>query len=73
MIPAVYMVARSGYRPAVEVAWRAAMFAAAWAAVYGALLWWYGHREYYCDVVMLATNFSSWFPSVRVVLLFGVM
>jgi hypothetical protein len=73
MIPAAYMLARSGQRPAAEVAVRTAAIGGAWAAVYGGLLWIYGPREYYCQVVMLGTNLSSWAPSARVLLLFGVM
>ncbi len=73
MIPAVYFAARSGRRPPVEVASRTAALAAAWAGVYGALLWSYGVREYYCDPVMLGWNLSQWGPTLRAVLVFGVM
>jgi hypothetical protein len=73
MIPALYLLARSGSRPPLEVAWRTAALAAAWAAVYGAMLLGYGIRSYYCEPVTIGLNLSSWGPSVHVLLLFGAM
>jgi hypothetical protein len=73
MIPAAYLLTRSGRKPPLEVAWRTAAIAAAWAAVYGTLLMTYGVRGYYCEPVMLGLNLGSWTPTLRVLLVFGAM
>ncbi len=73
MIPGLYLVARWRQRPPWEVAWRTAAMAAAWAAAYGGILLLYGRREYYCDVVMLWLNLSSWAPTAHLGVLFGAM
>jgi len=74
LIPALYLVARLGQRPLTEVLWKAAAIGAAWAAIYLPLVYLvYGPREYYCDVVMLSSNLSSWVPTGQVLLLFGTM
>jgi hypothetical protein len=52
---------------------RTALIGSAWLLVYGGLLLIYGRRAYYCDVVMLAQNLSSWIPTAYVLLLFGAM
>jgi len=73
MIPGLYLVARWGQKPPREVAWRTAALAAAWAAAYGGMVLIYGQREYYCNVVMVWRNLSSWVPTAHVGLLFGAM
>ena len=73
MIPALYLLARSGTRPPLEVAWRTAALAAGWAAVYGGMLLGYGVRSYYCEPLTLGLNLSSWAPTMHVFLLFGAM
>ena len=74
LIPALYLVARLGRRPLAEVLWKAAAIGAAWAAVYFPLVYLvYGRREYYCDVILLSSNLSSWVPTAQVLLLFGAM
>lgn len=74
LIPALYFAARLGRRPLPEVLRRTAAIAAAWAVAYIPLVYLlYGRREYYCDVVMLSSNLSSWPPTARVVLLFGAL
>jgi hypothetical protein len=73
LIPAVYLLARWGQRPAKQVLGRAAALGVAWGAVYFGLLSLYGRRDYYCDVLMWEINVASWGPTVSVVLLFGVL
>jgi len=74
LIPALYFAARLGRRPLAEVLWKTAAIGAAWAAVYLPLVYLvYGRREYYCDMVMLSSNLSSWVPTAQVLLLFGPM
>ena len=74
LIPALYLAARLGRRPLAEVLWKAAAIGAAWAAVYLPLVYLvYGRRAYYCDVLMLSSNLSSWVPTAQVLLLFGAM
>ena len=74
LIPALYFAARLGRRPLAEVLWKTAAILAAWAAVYLPLVYLvYGRRDYYCDVLMLSANLSSWVPTAQVLLLFGPM
>lgn len=74
LIPALYFVARLGQRPLREVLARTAAMSVAWAAVYLPVVFLlYGRREYYCDVVMLSSNLSSWVPTARLFILFGAM
>ncbi len=73
MIPAVYLLARWGEKPAREIVWKTAAIGGAWGVVYGALHLGYGSRDYYCDVVMWSQNWSGWVPTVRVVLVFGAL
>jgi len=74
LIPALYFAARLGRRPLAEVLWKTAAIGAAWAAVYLPLVYLvYGRRDYYCDVLMLSANLSSWVPTAQVLLLFGPM
>ncbi len=74
LIPALYLAARWGRRPLIELAWKAAAIGGSWAVVYLPMVYLvYGRREYYCDVVMLSSNLSSWVPSAHLVLLFGAM
>ncbi len=73
LIPAVYLLARWGQRPARQVLGRAVALALAWGVVYLGLIALYGRRDYYCDVLMWELNVASWGPTVSVVLLFGVL
>lgn len=73
MIPAVYALARWGTAPVRQVIGRTIALALSWAAVYAMLLWIYGPRPYYCDVVMVWQNLGSWVPTAYLLLLFGVM
>ena len=73
LIPALYLVTEWGRRRVGELAWKTAVLAGAWGAVYGGMVWGYGVREYYCKVVMLGWNFSSWAPTAHVALIFGAM
>ncbi len=73
LIPAIYLLSNWGRRPTAQLAWRTASFAAAWILVYGSLRLGYGHREYYCDLIMWPLNTATWGPTIHVVLFFGVM
>ncbi len=73
LIPAVYLLARWGQRPAKEAVGRAVAVGFAWAAVYLGLLVAYGRRPYYCDVIMWDLNVASWGPTISVLLIFGVL
>ncbi|UCC67845.1 MAG: hypothetical protein JSV79_12130, partial [Armatimonadota bacterium] len=73
MIPALYLLARWGQRPGRDTAWKTAAIGGAWLAVYGALRLGYGSRDYYCDVLMWSQNWSSWVPTVQVLLVFGAL
>jgi hypothetical protein len=73
MIPALYLLARWGQRPAREIAWKTAAIGGAWVLVYGVLRLAYGGREYYCDVMMWSQNWSAWVPTGRVLLVFGAL
>ena len=73
MIPAVYALARWGAAPLRRIISRTIGLAVSWAAVYGTLLWAYGPRQYYCDVIMVWQNLGSWVPTVCLLLLFGEM
>jgi hypothetical protein len=73
LIPALYLVANWGRRPAAQLAWKTAALGAAWAATYGGLRLAYGHREYYCPVIMWGQNTAGWAPTIHVALVFGAM
>ena len=73
MIPAVYLLGRFGQTPWRRLAAMTVGLGAAWAVVYGGLLLAYGIRPYYCDVVMIRTNFGSPLPSLYLALLFGAL
>ena len=73
MIPAVYLLARWGQERPGRLAWRTVAMGGAWALAYGGMLAAYGGRAYYCNVVMLGLNLSSWIPTVHVILMFGAL
>jgi hypothetical protein len=73
MLPAVYLLGNVGVKPLREVARKTAVLGLCWCLVYGGLRLFYGHRSYYCDVIMWKNNLSSWYPSIQVLLLFGII
>jgi len=73
MIPALYLVVRWGREEPLRLAWRTAALGASWALVYAGLLLAYGRRSYYCEVVMLGQNLSSFLPTAFVFLSFGLL
>ena len=73
MLPVVYLLARWGQEPPRRVIGRAALFAACWGVVYGAIWLGYGNRAYYTDVVMLEANLRSLLPTTFALLFLGVM
>ena len=73
MLPAVYFLARLGKKPTREVFTNTFLQALSWVVVYGGLRLLYGHRDYYCAVIMWKQNTASFHPTLQVLLLYGII
>jgi hypothetical protein len=71
LVPALYAIVRWRDVRITRLVMVAGLLGATWVVVYGCLVGWYGLRGYYCDVVMLRHNVSSWMPTMEVLLLYG--
>ncbi|MBN1458184.1 MAG: hypothetical protein JXA57_01520 [Armatimonadetes bacterium] len=73
LLPAVYFLARLGQRPMRQILGNAFVQALCWVVVYGGLRLLYGHREYYCPVIMWEPNTATLQPTLQVFLLYGII
>jgi len=73
MIPALYLLAKWGQEPPRRLAWRTALLAASWAAVYFGLVALYTWRAYYCDKIMWPRNAASLFPTIQIIMVYGAL